>query len=207
MLSEGLVRPRRQRRRFPGGPTPGFVVMRQDLMAARPDVQKAWIEAELDAQLFPRRSQELQRDRRHGREGRPRLQQRRSCGRRSYGEYPKDVGGSPERLTPRTSSSRPSSRKIIKDDTAFLFEAEAGFPARRCARNAVADKVAREALEARKLASPGRPRQGAARRRAQGIDRHRRACPRPARGGGKPFPFFPIRSVTLLASRRLCGGS
>ena len=61
LVQEGLAR------RVITGVTPqendgGFLAMRADLIKQRPDVVKAWLNAELDAQLFftdPKNSQEI----------------------------------------------------------------------------------------------------------------------------------------------------
>jgi sulfonate transport system substrate-binding protein len=150
MLADGLVR------RVASGVDfnefdSGFVVMRQDLIAARPDVQKAWLEAELDAQLFladPKNSNEIAVMAEKEGPG----YSKKIMWTALYGEYPASVGGNPERLT-LDFIVTPKLEKIIKDDTAFLFELKR-VPGETLRADAVADQVARQTLEARKLASP-----------------------------------------------------
>jgi NitT/TauT family transport system substrate-binding protein len=129
----------------------GFIVMRQDLIAARPDIQKAWLEAELDAQLFladPKNSNEIAAM--AGKEA-------PGYGKKTmwtalYGEYPASVGGSPDRLALDFIVTA-KLEKIVKDDTAFLFELKR-VPSETLRADAVSDQVARQTLEGRKLASP-----------------------------------------------------
>ena len=130
----------------------GFVVMRQDLMAARPDVVKGWMEAELDAQLFladPKNAMEIAAlAEKEGGEG----YAKKTMWTALYGDYPKTVGGAPERLA-LDYIVTPKLEKIIKDDTAFLFELKR-VPGETLRDGAVSDQVAREVLAARKLQSP-----------------------------------------------------
>src|SRR5262249_19493631 len=69
-----------------------------------------------------------------------------------YGEYPATVGGSPERLALDFVVTA-KIEKIVKDDTAFLFDLKR-VPAGTLREGAVDDKIARQALEGRKLSSP-----------------------------------------------------
>jgi NitT/TauT family transport system substrate-binding protein len=129
----------------------GFLVMRQDLIAARPDVQKAWLEAELDAQLFladPKNANEIAAMAEKEAPG----YGKKTMWTALYGEYPATVGGSPSRLT-LDFIVTPRLEKIIKDDTAFLFELKR-VPGDTLREGAISDQVARQVLEARKLASP-----------------------------------------------------
>lgn len=150
MLAEGFVRRVASGVNFDEFDS-GFVVMRQDLIAARPDVQKAWLEAELDAQLFladPKNSNEIAAMAEKEGPG----YSKKVMWTALYGEYPASVGGNPERLT-LDFIVTPKLDKIIKDDTAFLFELKR-VPGETLRADAVADQVARQTLEARKLASP-----------------------------------------------------
>jgi hypothetical protein len=65
-----------------------------------------------------------------------------------YGEYP----GSADRLT-LDFVFTPKLEKIVKDDTAFLFDLKR-VPGETLREGAVSDQVARQVLEARKLQSP-----------------------------------------------------
>jgi sulfonate transport system substrate-binding protein len=129
----------------------GFIVMRQDLIAARPDIQKAWLEAELDAQLFladPKNANEIAAMAEKEAPG----YSKKIMWTALYGEYPASVGGSPDRLA-LDFIVTPKLEKIVKDDTAFLFELKR-VPGESLREGAVSDQVARQTLEARKLTSP-----------------------------------------------------
>jgi NitT/TauT family transport system substrate-binding protein len=132
-------------------PDSGFLVMRQDLITARPDVLKGWLEAELDAQLFladPKNANEIAAMAQKEANG----YDKKTMFTALYGEYPTTVGGSPDRLT-LDFVFTPKLQKIVKDDTAFLFDLKR-VPADTLRDGAVADDVARQVLEARKLSSP-----------------------------------------------------
>jgi len=129
----------------------GFVVMRQDLIEARPDVEKAWLEAELDAQLFladPKNANEIVE-----------IAEKEATGFTKpmlwaalYGEYPAELGGTPQRLSLDFVVS-PKLQESIKGDNAFLFELKR-VPADTLRAEAVDDKIAREVMAARKLSGP-----------------------------------------------------
>jgi sulfonate transport system substrate-binding protein len=129
----------------------GFVVMRQDLIAARPDVLKGWMEAELEAQLFmadPKNSSEIAA---MAAKEAP-AYSKKTLWTSLYGEYPATVGGDAERVV-MDFIFTPKLEKMVKGATAFLFELKR-VPADTLREGAVADQVAREVLEARKLKSP-----------------------------------------------------
>jgi NitT/TauT family transport system substrate-binding protein len=128
-------------------PDSGFLVMRQDLIAARPDVEKGWLEAELDAQLYladPKNANEVAAMAQKEAQG----YDKKTMWTALYGEYP----GSADRLT-LDFVFTPKLDKIVKDDTAFLFDLKR-VPGGTLRDGAVSDQVAREVLEGRKLASP-----------------------------------------------------
>jgi NitT/TauT family transport system substrate-binding protein len=129
----------------------GFVVMRQDLIAARPDVLKGWMEAELDAQLFLADSKNSNEIAAMAAKEAP-AYSKKTLWTSLYGEYPASVGGDPQRLV-LDFIVTPKLEKIIKDDTAFLFDLKR-VPADSLRGGAVADQVARQVLESRKLKSP-----------------------------------------------------
>jgi NitT/TauT family transport system substrate-binding protein len=96
----------------------GFLAMRQDLIAARPDVVKAWLNAELDAQLFiadPKNAAEIVKMAKEQTTG----FSERVLWFSLYGSYPQNFGGAPVRnymyytFTPET-------RELIKRAAAFL---------------------------------------------------------------------------------------
>ena len=128
-----------------------FMVMRQDFMAARPDVAKAWLEAELDAELFiadPKNAAEISAILVAEANG----FSKKELWTALYGDYPSAIGGSPDRLaldfvlTPRI-------RTQLDAANAFLFGLKR-VPGPTLRQEAVADGIAREVLEARGSKSP-----------------------------------------------------
>ena len=65
IVAEGIARREASGLDFKEGDA-GFLAMRHDMMQARPDIVRAWLEAELDAQLYPCGRQERVEDRRDG---------------------------------------------------------------------------------------------------------------------------------------------
>lgn len=97
----------------------GFLTMRADLIKQRPDVVKAWLNAELDAQLFladPKNAQEVAR-----------LATEQTTGfsekilwSSMYGKYPEAEGGAPVRVVlPYTIT--PEVSTLITKATTFLY--------------------------------------------------------------------------------------
>ncbi len=129
----------------------GFMAMRQDFIAARPDVEKAWREAELDAQLFladPRNAGEIAKMAAAEARG----YSARTMWEALYGDHPAAIGGSPDRLT-LDFILTDQMRAQIDDATSFLFELKR-VPAQTLRANAFADDVARKVLAERGLKSP-----------------------------------------------------
>jgi NitT/TauT family transport system substrate-binding protein len=98
----------------------GFLGMRADLIKQRPDVVKAWLNAELDAQQYfadPKNAMEISK-----------IAQEQTTGfsqkvlwMAAYGTYPKEGGGTPTRIIlPYTFT--PEAMELIKRASAFLFE-------------------------------------------------------------------------------------
>ena len=98
----------------------GFLGMRADLIKQRPDVVKAWLNAELDAQLFfadPKNAKDIIRMAKEQTTG----FSERSLWYSLYGTYPKTGGGTPVRvMLPYTFT--PEVTELIKRASAFLFE-------------------------------------------------------------------------------------
>lgn len=97
----------------------GFLTMRADLIKQRPDVVKAWLNAELDAQLYladPKNSMEV---------ANMAAQQATGFSEKMlwasmYGKYPEESGGAPVRLTlPYTIT--PEAATLISSATTFLY--------------------------------------------------------------------------------------
>ncbi len=76
----------------------GYMVMRFDLIKQRPDVVKAWLSAELDAQLFLADSKNAQEVTRMAREQTTGFSER-ILWAAMYGQNPEAAGGVPVRLT------------------------------------------------------------------------------------------------------------
>ncbi len=98
----------------------GFLGMRADLIKQRPDVVKAWLNAELDAQLFladPKNANEIIKMAREQTTG----FSERALWYSLYGTYPKEGGGTPVRVfLPFTFT--PEAMELIKRASAFLHE-------------------------------------------------------------------------------------
>ncbi|MEK7882983.1 MULTISPECIES: ABC transporter substrate-binding protein [Methyloversatilis] len=97
----------------------GFLTMREDLIRTRPDVVKAWLNAELDAQLFladPANAQEIARMAMEQTTGFT----ERALWSSMFLRYPDSAGGVDQRLLlPFTIT--PEVQALITDATAFLF--------------------------------------------------------------------------------------
>jgi NitT/TauT family transport system substrate-binding protein len=97
----------------------GFLAMRADLMKARPDVVKAWMNAELDAQLFladPKNAAEVIRMAKEQTTG----FSERALWYSLYGTYPQGSGGSAVRNQLHFTFT-PETRELIKRASAFLY--------------------------------------------------------------------------------------
>ena len=98
----------------------GFLGMRADLIKQRPDVVKAWLNAELDAQLFfvdPKNAMEVVKMAREQTTG----FSERALWMAAYGTYPKEGGGTPTRIIlPYVFT--PEAMELIKRASAFLYE-------------------------------------------------------------------------------------
>jgi NitT/TauT family transport system substrate-binding protein len=131
----------------------GLLIMLNDLIKKRPDVQRGWLEAELDAQLFlsdPKNAEELSKLA----EAQTEQIDRKVLWAALYGQNPASAGGGDVKiqfdfvLNDRV-------KKLLGEATAFLNSLPNKPAAEPTIRpEAVDDKVAREVLEARKLTSP-----------------------------------------------------
>lgn len=118
LIQEGLAR------RVASGATNqendgGFLAMRQDLIAARPDVVKAWLNAELDAQLFiadPKNAAEVIKMAKEQTTG----FSERVLWFSLFGSYPAAFGGAPVRNYMHYTFT-PETRELIKRAAAFLY--------------------------------------------------------------------------------------
>jgi NitT/TauT family transport system substrate-binding protein len=98
----------------------GFLGMRAELIKQRPDIVKAWLNAELDAQLFfldPKNAMEVARMAKEQTTG----FSEKSLWMSAYGTYPKEGGGNPVRIIlPYTFT--PEAMELVKRASAFLYE-------------------------------------------------------------------------------------
>lgn len=128
-----------------------FLTMRADLIQQRPDVVKAWLNAELDAQLYladPKNSAEVAA-----------LAAQQATGFADktlwtslYGKYPEAAGGAPVRLTlPFTFT--PEVNNLITSAASFLFSIKA-INAEKLRPEAVMPEFSQQVLKERGLSAP-----------------------------------------------------
>lgn len=129
----------------------GFIVMRNDLIQQRPDVVKAWLNAELDAQQYladPKNAEKIARMVKDQTTGFTEKVLWTSL----YGEYPETQGGTAVRLQlPYTIS--PEASALIKKAAAFLYSVKSiNTPTLRA--DAVMPQFTEAILKERGLKSP-----------------------------------------------------
>ncbi len=131
----------------------GLLIMLNDLIQQRPDVQRGWLEAELDAQLF---LADLKNATEVSQMAEKQTEQidRKVLWAALYGENPKSAGGGEVRVQLDYVVNE-RVQGLLNDATAFLN----GLPNKPAAapkirEGGVDDKMAREVLAARKLTSP-----------------------------------------------------
>lgn len=129
----------------------GFLVMRNDLMQQRPDVVKAWLNAELDAQLYladPKNAENIVRMVK----GQTTGFTEKVLWASLYGTYPESQGGTPVRVQLPYIIS-PDAAALIKKATTFLYSVKSiNTPTLRA--DAVAPQYAEAVLKERGLTSP-----------------------------------------------------
>jgi NitT/TauT family transport system substrate-binding protein len=131
----------------------GFLIMLNDLITQRPDVHRAWLEAELDAQLF---LADLNNAAEVSKLAEQQTEQmdRKVLWASLYGENPKDAGGGEVMLQLDYIVSE-RVQKLINEATEFLNSLPAKPAASPKVRDgAVDDRIAREVLAKRGLNSP-----------------------------------------------------
>lgn len=150
LVEEGLAR------RIASGATvnekdAGFLAMRADLIKQRPDIAKAWLNAELDAQLFladPKNAMEV---------AGMAAQQATGFSEKMlwsslYGQYPAEVGGIPVRMQlPFTLT--PEVVAQIGQSAAFLFSIKS-INVEKLRAEALMNDMAAQVLKERNLSSP-----------------------------------------------------
>src|SRR5262249_4182204 len=98
----------------------GFLVMPQALIEQRPDVAKAWLESELDAQLFfadPKNAMEVSKMAVSQTTG----FSQKALWTSAYGTYPAEIGGTATRIVLPYGFS-PDAQELIKKAGKFLVE-------------------------------------------------------------------------------------
>lgn len=129
----------------------GFLAMRADLIKQRPDVVKAWLEAELDAQLFiadPKNAAEvikLAKDQTTG-------FSEKVLWNSLYGRYPDSAGGGEMRNTLHYTFT-PEARELINRAAAFLFSIKS-ISAEKLRPEAIEAKWTEDILKERGLKAP-----------------------------------------------------
>jgi hypothetical protein len=141
--------------------------MRYDLIKQRPDIVKAWLNAELDAQLYfvdPKNAMEIVKMAREQTTG----FSEKALWMAAYGTYPKEGGGTPTRIIlPYVFT--PEATELIKRASAFLFEIKSiNSPTLR--PDAVMPDFAQAVLKERGLTRAARRDPPAARVRVHGAE-------------------------------------
>ena len=129
----------------------GFVAMRADLIRQRPDVVKAWLQAELDAQLFlaqENNAAEMTRIAGEQTGGFP----DKALWFSLYGRYPDSAGGTATRML-LPYAFTPEALELLRSATAFLYSIKR-IKVEKLRPEAVTPEFALEVLKARKLTPP-----------------------------------------------------
>jgi NitT/TauT family transport system substrate-binding protein len=149
IVAEGLARREASGIDFSEGDA-GFLAFRNDLMEARPDILRAWLEAELDAQLFladPKNAPkvaELAEKQTTGLE-------RKVLWQSLYGATNRAPAGSVKNEMPFVFTDQ--AKKLASDAHAFLFEIKR-VSSKEVRAGAIDDSVARDVLQKRGLKAP-----------------------------------------------------
>ena len=149
LVEEGLAK------RVASGYTVGlsdgaFLAMRDDLIKARPDIAQAWMNAELDAQLFLADEKNAKEVIDIGMAYTTGFT-RTSISRSVYGQSPDQMGSKVRFTLPFTFT--PDARKLVAGATSFLKEMKA-INVAELRSDAIVTKFADEALKARNLKAP-----------------------------------------------------
>jgi NitT/TauT family transport system substrate-binding protein len=129
----------------------GFVAMRADLIRQRPDVVKAWLQAELDAQLFlaeKNNAAEVVRIAGEQTGGFP----DKALWFSLYGRYPDSAGGTATRML-LPYAFTPEAMELLRNATTFLYGIKR-IKVEKLRPDAVTPEFALEVLKARKLTPP-----------------------------------------------------
>jgi NitT/TauT family transport system substrate-binding protein len=129
----------------------GFLAMRYDLIKGRPDVVKAWMQAELDAQLFladPKNAAEIVKIAKDQTTG----FSEKVLWKSLYGTYPASVGGTPDRNILHYAIT-PEAQELLTRAAAFLHEIKS-ISTPKLRPEAVMPQFAQEVLKERGLKAP-----------------------------------------------------
>ena len=132
-------------------PDGGFLAMRADLIKSRPDIVKAWLNAELDAQLFvadPKNMDEVVKIVKEQVTGFPEKVLWASL----YGAYPENQGGTPQRVR-FVYGITPDAQDLINRATVFLHSIKS-IDVEKLRPEAVMPQFADEVLRERGMKSP-----------------------------------------------------
>ena len=129
----------------------GFMTMRYDLIKQRPDVVKAWLNAELDAQLFLADSKNALDVTRMAREQTTGFADK-MLWTSMYGKNPEEAGGAPVRLV-LPFSITPEVTEFLNGATTFLHSIKS-INVNKMRADAVMPEFAAAALKERGLSSP-----------------------------------------------------
>lgn len=128
-----------------------FLAMRADLIKQRPDIVKAWLQAELDAQLFladPKNAQEVVKMATEQTTG----FSEKVLWTAAFGQFPENVGGAPVRNELHYTFTEPT-LELIKRSTVFLNEIKS-INVNQLRPEAIMPEFTQEILKERGLKSP-----------------------------------------------------
>jgi len=150
LVAEGLARRVATGNDF-GENDGAFVDMRADLIEKRPDVVKAWLQAELDAELYladPRNAHDVVRMAKEQTTG----FDEGALWQALFGSYPASAGGSATRLTIPFAFT-PESRELINRSTAVRYEVKS-VAVPELAPDAVVTQLTQAVLDEHRLKAP-----------------------------------------------------
>jgi NitT/TauT family transport system substrate-binding protein len=129
----------------------GFLAMRADLIKQRPDVVKAWMNAELDAQLFLANEKNATEIIKMAKEQTTGFSER-ALWYSLYGTYGADVGGTKTRINLHYTIT-PQARDLIEKATAFLYSIKS-INVEKLRPEAIMPEFADQVLKERNLKAP-----------------------------------------------------